>query len=106
MQANNNLINTEMKIKGYKQFLEAISGTELVGHMGPNYGEEDNSPMKKLGTTDVIYSELFDVVVSHDQYQDLYNQYRKNLGQELLQEFTLENLDKILTHLKNKNIEF
>ena len=106
MQANNNFINTEMKIKGYKQFLEAISGTELVGHMGPNYGEEDNSPMKKLGTTDVIYSELFDVVVSHDQYQDLYNQYRKNLGQELLQEFTLENLDKILTHLKNKNIEF
>ena len=95
-----------MKIKGYKQFLEAISGTELVGHMGPNYGEEDNSPMNKLGTTDVIYSEPFDVVVSHDQYQDLYNQYRKNLGQELLQEFTLENLDKILTHLKNKNIEF
>ena len=95
-----------MKIKNYKSFLEAISGTELVGHMGPNYGEEDNSPMKKLGTTDVIYSELFDVVVSHDQYQDLYNQYRKNLGQELLQEFTLENLDKILTHLKNKNIEF
>jgi hypothetical protein len=96
-----------MKIKGYKHFLEAISGTELVGkHMGPNYPEQDNSPMKKLGMTDVIYSELFDVVVSHDQYQDLYNQYRKNLGQELLQEFTLENLDKILTHLKNKNIEF
>ena len=94
-----------MKIKGYKQFLEAISGTELVGHMGPNYGEEDNSPMKKLGTTDVIYSELFDVVFSHDQYQDLYNQYRKNLGQELLQEFTLENLDKILTFLREKKVD-
>lgn len=95
-----------MKIKGYKQFLEAISGTELVGHMGPNYGEEDNSPMKKIGITDVIYSDIFGRIVTHDEYQDLYNQYRKNLGQELLQEFTLENLDKILTHLKNKNIEF
>ena len=55
-----------MKIKNYKSFLEAISGTELVGHMGPNYGEEDNSPMKKLGTTDVIYSDMFGKMVLYD----------------------------------------
>lgn len=90
-----------MRIKGYKQFLEAVSGTELVGnHMGPAYPSQDNSPMKKIGLTDVIYSNLFDVVVSHDEYQDLYNQYRKNLGQETLQEFTLENLDKVLYYLE------
>ena len=90
-----------MRIKGYKQFLEAVSGTELVGnHMGPAYPSQDNSPMKKIELTDVIYSNLFDVVVSHDEYQDLYNQYRKNLGQETLQEFTLENLDKVLYYLE------
>jgi len=94
-----------MRIKGYKQFLEAVSGTELVGnHMGPGYPSQDNSPMKKIGMTDVIYSELFDVVVHHDQYQDLYNQYRKNLGQELLQEFTLENIDKVINFLQQKGV--
>jgi hypothetical protein len=95
-----------MRIKGYKQFLEAVSGTELVGnHMGPGYPSQDNSPMKKIGLTDVIYSNIFDVAVTHDEYQDLYNQYRKNLGQELLQEFTLENLDKILTFLREKKVD-
>jgi len=108
-----------MKIKGYKQFLEAISGTELVGHMGPNYGEEENSPMKKLGMTDVIYSDLFGIVVTYDQYQDYYNQYLKivqigeqtpegsespddgNMPSKILHGFNLENLDKVLSKLPN-----
>ena len=84
-----------MKIKGYKQFLEAISGTELVGHMGPNYGEEENSPMKKLGMTDVIYSDIFLRIVTYDEYQDLYFNYLKKGGTPL-QGFNLENLDKVL----------
>jgi len=84
-----------MKIKNYKSFLEAISGTELVGHMGPNYGEEDNSPMKKLGTTDVLYSDLFGKAVTYDDYQNLYNDYLKKGGTPL-QGFDLENLDKVL----------
>ena len=84
-----------MKIKNYKSFLEAISGTELVGHMGPNYGEEDNSPMKKLGTTDVIYSDMFGKMVLYDDYQDLYMDYLKKGGTPL-QGFNLENLDKVL----------
>jgi hypothetical protein len=84
-----------MKIKGYKQFLEAISGTELVGHMGPNYGEEENSPMKKLGMTDVIYSDIFARIVTYDEYQDLYFNYLKRGGTPL-QGFNLENLDKVL----------
>ena len=84
-----------MKIKNYKSFLEAISGTELVGHMGPNYGEEDNSPMKKLGTTDVIYSDMFGKMVLYDDYQNLYMDYLKKGGTPL-QGFNLENLDKVL----------
>ena len=84
-----------MKIKNYKSFLEAISGTELVGHMGPNYGEEDNSPMKKLGMSDVIYSDMFGKMVIYDDYQDLYMDYLKKGGSPL-QGFNLENLDKVL----------
>jgi len=89
-----------MKIKKYLQFLEAISGTELVGHMGPNYGEEVNSPMKKLGMSDVIYSDKFGKMVLYDDYQDLYMDYLKKGGSPL-QGFNLENLDKVLGVLNN-----
>lgn len=85
-----------MKIKNYKTFLEAISGTELVGkHMGPNYPEQDNSPMKKLGITDVIYSDIFGRIVTYDEYQDLYFNYLKKGGSPL-QGFNKENLEKVL----------
>jgi len=89
-----------MKIKNFKSFLEAISGTELVGHMGPNYGEEDNSPMKKLGMSDVVYSDLFGKAVTYDDYQNLYMDYLKKGGKPL-QGFNLENLDKVLGVLNN-----
>jgi len=98
-----------MKIKNYKSFLEAISGTELVGkHMGPNYPEQDNSPMKKLGITDVLYSDIYGRMVTYDEYQELYNQYKKNLGTEILLDFTPENLDKVLSYLEKikKNESF
>jgi len=84
-----------MKIKNYKSFLEAISGWELFGHMGPNYGEQENSPMKKAGMTDVLYSDAFDRMVTYDDYQNLYNDYLKKGGSPL-QGFNLENLDKVL----------
>jgi hypothetical protein len=89
-----------MKIKNYKSFLEAISGTELVGHMGPNYGEEDNSPMKSVGLVDIIYSDIFGKAVTYDDYQNLYNDYLKKGGTPL-QGFNLENLDKVLGVLNN-----
>lgn len=97
-----------MKIKNYKSFLEAISGWELVGHMGPNYGEQENSPMKKAGMTDVLYSDSFGRMVTYDEYQELYNQYKKNLGTEILLDFTPENLDKVLSYLEKikKNESF
>ena len=89
-----------MKIKNYKSFLEAISGWELVGHMGPNYGEQENSPMKKAGMTDVLYSDAFDRMVTYDDYQNLYNDYLKKGGSPL-QGFNLENLDKVLSKIED-----
>ncbi len=88
-----------MKIKRYNKFVEAISGTELVGkHMGPNYPEQDNSPMKKVGLVDVLYSDIFGVMVTYDEYLNLYNDYLKKGGSPL-QEFNLENLNKVLVTL-------
>jgi hypothetical protein len=84
-----------MKIKNYKSFLEAISGMELPTKGLVNYGEEDNSPMKKLGMSDVIYSDMFGKMVLYDDYQDLYMDYLKKGGSPL-QGFNLENLDKVL----------
>jgi len=90
-----------MKIKNYKSFLEAISGMELPSTKDlVNYGQEDNSPMKKLGTTDVIYSDKFGKMVLYDDYQDLYMDYLKKGGSPL-QGFNLENLDKVLGVLNN-----
>jgi len=93
-----------MRIKKYLNFLESISGTELVGHMGPNYGEEDNSPMKKIGITDIIYSNIFGRMVTYDEYQDLYFNYLKKGGSPL-EGFNLENLDKVLRIL-NESRDF
>jgi hypothetical protein len=87
-----------MKIKDYKSFSEGISGWELVGPVGPNYGEQDNSPMKKPGMSDVLYSEPFETLVTLDEYQNLYNDYLKKGGNPL-QGFNLENLNKVLVVL-------
>jgi hypothetical protein len=90
-----------MKIKNFKSFLEAISGMELPSTKDlVNYGQEDNSPMKKLGTTDVIHSDLFGIVVTYDQYQDYYIKYLGKGGTPL-HGFNLENLDKVLGVLNN-----
>jgi hypothetical protein len=56
--------------------------------------------MKKLGTTDVIFSDLFGKAVTYDDYQNLYNDYLKKGGTPL-QGFNLENLDKVLGVLNN-----
>lgn len=96
-------------IKKYKKFIEAISGTELVGrHMGPNYPTNELPTTLKQKDTDVIYSELFGRIVTYDEYQDLYFNYLKKGGKPL-QVFTKENLDKVLSYLeqiqKNESID-
>ncbi len=84
-----------MKINNYKKFLESISGTELVGHMGPNYGEEENSPLNSI-SVDILYSDVYGRMVTYDEYQDIYFNYLKKGGSPL-QGFNLENLNKVLS---------
>jgi hypothetical protein len=88
-----------MIIKSFKLFKEAISGTELVGkHMGPNYPEQDNSPMKRVGLVDIVHSSAFNKTVTLDEYQTLYFDYLKNGGTPL-QGFNKENLEVVLQFL-------
>lgn len=87
-----------MKIKSFKSFInEEISGTELVGPVGPAYGETrlQNKTISSRHT-DVIYSDLDGVIYTIDMYQDLYQDYLKNGGKPL-DGFSKENLDIILS---------
>jgi hypothetical protein len=90
-----------MQIKKYQQFKEAISGWELVGHMGPNYGEQENSPMKGMGDVDVIYSDYYNRAVTQDQYQDYHTEYLKKGGTPL-HGFNKDNLEKVLSVISDE----
>lgn len=87
-------------IKKFKEF-ESISGTELVGHMGPNWGDEKNSPPIKSGMTDLIYSPVLGRIISFGEYQELYGEYLK-VGGNPLHGFNKENLQIVIDKLQLK----
>ncbi len=81
-------------IKSFKQFItEEISGTELVGPVGPAYGETrlQNKTVNVRHTT-AEYSknlknpdsknQLTDDIFFDDQYSDVYNKYLKSGGSQ------------------------
>lgn len=82
------------KLKRFKNFNEGI----FAGEVGPNYGRQilRNTLSKK--DTDLIQSAITGEVYSYDQYQELYNNYLKS-GGEILDGFTKENIDKILSEI-------
>lgn len=87
------------KLKKFKHFKEGI----FAGEVGPNYGKQilRNTLSKK--DTDLIQSSITGEVYSYDQYQELYNKYLKS-GGEILNGFTKENIDKILSEI-NESVE-
>lgn len=87
-----------MKIKKWKGFREAISGTFDIMPFGPN------SPRPELRNTisnkDTTVIEGMDgVIYNLYQFQELYNTYLKVGGKENLSEFNKENLDRIIRML-------
>jgi len=87
-----------MRIKNWKWFKEAISGTFDVMPFGPN------SPRQELRNT--ISSKDTTVIEGSDgviydlyQFQDLYNLYLKAGGKDNISDFSKENIDKILQFL-------
>lgn len=92
-------------IKKFENFItEEISGVEMVGPVGPAYGET-RLQNKTIDTSDtsVIYSELDSRIYTQDEYNQLYEDYLKEGGGPL-QGFNKENLDTVLFFLQKKKI--
>lgn len=87
-----------MEIKKFKDFkINEISGTELVGPIGPAFGETGLQNKTLTGNdTAVIYCDLDGVFYTLDLYNDIYNNYLKSGGLPL-QGFSLKNIETILT---------
>ena len=83
-------------IKNFKKFIESISGTELIGSLGPGFPEQKLPNTISSGDTDVLYSDITGIIYSKDQYDDMYNDYLKKGGKPLPDGFTKENLEKII----------
>ena len=93
-----------MEIKKYIDFIkeEAISGTELVGPIGPAYCETrlQNKTINSFDT-DVIYSEIGGRIYTMDEYNQMYQDYLK-AGGSPLDGFNKENLDTIVSFFNDK----
>jgi len=89
-----------MKIKNFIDFINEVSGTELVGPVGPGYGEARlQNKTVNSHDTNVVYSDLDSRIYTEDEYNELYNNYLKSGGKPL-QGFSKENIDVILSHLQ------
>lgn len=86
-------------IKNFNQFINEVSGTELVGPIGPAYGETRlQNKTVDFHDTNVILSEVDNKLYTIDEYNELYNDYLKNGGKPLYG-FNRENLDKVIDYL-------
>lgn len=88
-------------IKTFQQFIkEEVSGTELVGPVGPAYGETrlQNKTINSQHTN-LIYSELDGGMYSIDDYNQLYQSYLK-MGGKPLHGFSKENVDTVVLFLR------
>lgn len=91
-----------MKIKKFKMFNEENSGTELIGPVGPAYGETRlQNKTINFHDTNVIYSNLDDGLYTIDEYNNMYNDYLKSGGKPLSDGFNQENLNIIINYLQN-----
>lgn len=87
-------------VKRFKEFLESISGTEMMGDMGPGYGSEQMPVTLNKSNTEVVYSDVDSKFYSKDDYDEVYNEYLKKGGKPLFG-FNIDNLSIILLHLSN-----
>lgn len=88
-------------IKKFREFIsEEVSGTELVGPVGPAYGETRIQNKTINGHhTNLIQSEISGEVFSIDDYNQLYHDYLKQGGKPL-HGFSKENIDTIVSFLQ------
>jgi hypothetical protein len=88
-------------IKSFKQFNEEISGTELVGPIGPAYGETGlQNKTVTFHDTNIILSELDNRFYTIDEYNNIYSDYLK-VGGKPLDGFNRENLDTVISFMND-----
>lgn len=86
-------------IKRYLQFIKEVNGTELVGPIGPAYGETRlQNKTITFHDTNIIFSEIDNKFYTIDEYNNLYSEYLKNGGTPL-NGFNKENLDTTIIFL-------
>jgi hypothetical protein len=88
-----------MMIKTFSQFInEEVSGTELVGPVGPAYGETRlQNKTVTSHDTHVIYCDIDSKFYTIDDYNNIYQDYLKRGGKPL-DGFSLDNIIEILEH--------
>lgn len=92
-----------MKIKTFDNFVNEVSGTELVGpEMGMGFG---TTPLNNntISSSDslVIFSDIDNKIYTLDDYNQLYQDYLK-VGGGPLNGFTKENLEKVIVSLQEQ----
>jgi hypothetical protein len=85
-----------MKIKKFKHFLESISGTELIGSLGPGIGSQKLPNTITQQDTEVIASDITGELYTYDDYNQLYEDYLKKGKKPLVGGFSKQNLEIIL----------
>lgn len=88
-----------MRIKNFKKYCESISGTEMIGSMGPGYGNQILPVTMTSSDTQVIMSEIDSNLYTKDDYDNLYQDYLKKRGTPL-DGFNQKNLDEVIDYLK------
>jgi hypothetical protein len=86
------------KIKKFKDFNEAISGTFDVMPYGPGFPRADFPTTLGQSNTTILFSNITQEFYTENDYQELYQDYLKKGGKPL-QGFNLQNLDLILSQL-------
>jgi hypothetical protein len=87
-----------MMIKRFNDFIkEEVSGTELIGPMGPGYGETGlQNKTVTSHDTNVIFCDLDSKFYTIDDYNNIYQEYLKKGGKPL-DGFSLENIIEIIS---------
>lgn len=100
-----------MTIKNFRQFSESVSGTELVGPVGPGYGETGlQNKTVTAHDTETILSDVDGRFYTIEDYAALYNDFLKNTattqewrdhlakgGAPVTRDFTKSNIEAILS---------
>jgi len=90
-------------IRTFRRYCEAISGTELMGPVGPNYGDMILPNTITNSDTGVIFSDIDAKFYTTDEYDELYGEYLKNGGNPINDPvFNKGNLEEVLAFLRGE----